>query len=725
MYRRYSYVCVLGASLTCLRCAVPGDNDTAAWRVNFTVPLLRERVGIRDALSVPGEEVDIREDGARVGDTFSVNLTDTVRTGSRYPLYRLAGVRGSDSLGIMRLRGVPDITFKYPLSREKMPGPLPQALPYRSVDTVTCSVIDHVTFHESSEPVFLTLVNSSRSLTLHNTVVRVRSNDTTFVLHGPVAEFSPGDSVRIPADVAGKSCSDSCVASLSTVVAPGTVIHPDDTIVAILSLDGLAVEEACLVDSALECVFDFTVPLPFAEPDFRLDYLDIGHAALELELENATPIEFRFEPVIDNVWDRNYCETNGICSLKELTRHAPDTAFFKGAIAPLTLAGSVDPRDPQTGTFRVALDDARLFGRWIDRFAFTLMPVRVKGYVAHPGKRITVNQHTAVGLNLPPPSLRIDRIVGSYAHGKAMPGPEERVPVDAFDSGDLLDSLRGKLHLARTDVSLDISFKIPDATRFESMECRCVVFPTNAPSIRDTLRWSMHNIHRDTSYTRDFELGRLVNTLPDSVGYVMDYRFAPDSRLHFDSGVVSCTPSGAFIDLEAEAIVHLDLYLAWGIEDTIGIGLGHTAAAVPATPLQVRNLSEAKLSASFTMGNSSALSGILFGLGCTREHYRVLEELEESRICPAILQSARESCFIPITGKEGIGLPVRNETLRNLVVLDEDDLERVLSADSVFFRWRLIIPPAATDALHDTDHVDIDALLTLEGIQSTTGLLRP
>jgi hypothetical protein len=79
--------------------------------------------------------------------------------------------------------------------------------------------------------------------------------------------------------------------------------------------------------------------------------------------------------------------------------------------------------------------------------------------------------------------------------------------------------------------------------------------------------------------------------------------------------------------------------------------------------------------------------------------------------------------YVNLLGNQGIVVPPRNTSAHSAILLTNNELDRILAADTARIRWGLEFLPQSSDALADNDTVTINSWLTIEGVNNLDSLL--
>ena len=125
--------------------------------------------------------------------------------------------------------------------------------------------------------------------------------------------------------------------------------------------------------------------------------------------------------------------------------------------------------------------------------------------------------------------------------------------------------------------------------------------------------------------------------------------------------------------------------------------------------------------------NNSNLNLSLFALVAPDTLMDTLDSLGMNEVYAFLKNpaSAAQNGYVNLFGDTGISVPKRDTTTEqyNAVVLNDQQLETLFSADSLNFRWWVLFNPQERDALIDTDFVYMRSRFGLQGINNTDSLL--
>lgn len=305
------------------------------------------------------------------------------------------------------------------------------------------------------------------------------------------------------------------------------------------------------------------------------------------------------------------------------------------------------------------------------------------------------------------------------------------VPVNLPWNNSVKDSLRGRFILKSVWGDMKVNTRMPEGAFIDTFLIDFIAYAPDSLAVQDTALTSFIHVNRDSTYYRSINMTNVVNTQSDSIAVAVRVHVPTGTRMRVVNDLKAGDPDfsryiGRMI-INVLTSYRINAKLDWEVIDTVNMDLGSSRFKILEALRFFRKLDQKRGTFEMWLKNNSNLNLSLFALAAPDALLDTLDSLSINEVSDLISTTGRaeERGFVNVFGKGGIIVPPRNnQTVQyNSVLLDDRQLETILAADSVGFRWCLRFNPQSRDALHDTDWVDLRSRLGVEGINNTDSLL--
>ncbi len=706
-----------------LHCSIPDENSSLSWYAKYSIPVIKKKFTTREIMFTNDSIVStFKEDSLLVGDTFHISFVDTFIDTHYTLLYFQENTSFTTTLDELQTRQIPPVTCTLAVPDSGYPTtPLPVSLPV-TLDTNTfIDYFEYIKIHPSSDSIKLFIRNTSAGAILKDISLTIFCNGIMLISLDTIPLLAPRDSIIRKISLAGKTIRNNLHYTVHAEISKGSIVDDNTGLQVTFDCNMQKIVKAVINDIYCDYTFGGTCMVPITFDTFDLAYVDILKSSIPIKILNSFPFDIEILPEIHSVFTIDYCKKENINSYADLEVTSIDSSQYLGnTISPLVIKGTDDIQNPVESRLNMSLSNGRFFPQWDPDYCISYISVHVNCHIKPRCKTIIIENTMPISLSITKPEICFTEIAGAYRTNKFYPGNLTTFPVPLPNASVIFNFLRNRFKLTRTNVDFSLQFLITDNTNIAAMDYKCI-FPhlNDTTCYGDTLDLKVQSIKKDTSYSFSAPLDSLVNTFPDSLGYVLNTTFPKNKEMIFGKDALINKPNYSYIQVFTKYGLQVNFYLVWQISDTIHIDLQDLHTPLDFNQTVIQTLQNMSLNVQCMLFNQTNLFGRLFGLAATEQHSRQLMDLMPEEISPEILSTEKASFFIPVLGDSGLILPRRNTSIMNNISLSDVKMNELVNSDSLIVRWGLLLPPTNADALTDTDYVFIDASFALEGIQST------
>jgi len=696
----YIGVCTILVLHSCTNVA---PNDSVVWDVNYTVPLLKEKVTV----SMLGlSEKNIKDDSARLGDTLYVKRNEQLYQQCKADIFTMPEMSHEWFGGNIVIR---KLKLESIVSGKKI-----RNIPFLSKgtsnakrqfwrDTVVFSQVKTIEFGNTSEVLRAVVKNQSTTTSISEISYSVISSTDTLVFN-TIDFLAPQDSVVIETGLNGFSVGNVIYIECSYV--PDCVSELNNHLLSFSTvLDGLHFSKATVNDSLLGFSLKYELDVPFGQAGFNASFVDIHSFSLPFTINNPLPVGIKVRSRINSVWDELYCRENSIETIEDISKNDMDSMYFKGdKIKDIFVERNKNNGFDDMRCHTIQISNSRILPSWDSQDSINSLHLSINAEVVVEGKMVTVENIERAGLQMGTPALSLKAIYGYYTYERRIDNPSEGIPILAQTSSstDIVKNFRNRLIPDQTNLDLGIKFMLPDDTRFENVDLVCRLFERDSNEILDSMLFTMNDISAGKKYSNQVSFNRIIGRLPDSLRYSLTYIIKPYKKIYLDNDVISFYNNSFYADFDARADMTLTMYLVWGILDTISIEINQNTVAFPLSSKNIALMKSKELGLSVSIHNNSNISGRLRAVQTNCDWGNA------------------ENVYL--LGDKGVVIPLRGNTMDNFISFCETDVRNLTNPDSLRVKWFIDLFPCEIDALKDTDFIEIIADLSLKGQHSTNSM---
>lgn len=670
---------------------------------------MKERLTVQNL----GINTILKDDPSKNGDTLFAKLTDTIK--KDYSAYVFSSDIDNSwhtgSILLSRFDRLKSILPKksgliYPKLDKKTNIPVEKILSWR--DTLKPGLFQLVEFGETAEKLIAKVKNNSTSVNLNDIQYKIISKYDT-VKFNAIDALSAGDSVIVSALLSGIKIGQELIVECQAL--PG-ISEITENCSGLLSFEtdfnGLHFSKAIISDSLVGMEVGYKIRYPVGCKGTKALFVDISKFNMPVIVRNTLPLSMKVTARINNIWDKDYCNANKIESCNDLYYMKPDSLFFKGnEIASVNVPAFTDINSEELSKCDISIENARILPDWDPKDSINVLDIVLNGRIEYSGKLIEIDNALNTGIRFKDPQMEISSILGLYSENKIIRSDPVKVPIlSTVPSADMLTNLKNRLLPAKTDVNLNVAFRIPDNTSFEDVDIKCLLFENNPGQVLDSLKFRVSDIRKGKKFSYNCSFDRIAEKLPDSIGYYLTYNIEAGKKIYLDKKVLNTEYGMVMAEFDVDAILDMKMNLVWSVVDTVNINFSRKIASFPISSKNIDLMENKEMELYATVSNNSNIVGRL----------------------SAVIESDSEDIYgkkttkIQLLGKEGILLPERGNTSDNRIAFNQDEIREIAKPESLDVKWNLELYPTGVDALRDSDYVDVDAEIVFKGEETTESM---
>jgi hypothetical protein len=695
-----------GAIIALLQCANPVDEPPLAWKSNVAAPLTNEHYFIGEKFD---DLFDFKNDLEIIkGDTisFAVSRNDTAtyeRTEKTFDtmFYRV-------KLGILSIQGAPEQNYS-----------IPSASAGTFIDTfsVPLQKIKNIVFYDTANNFLDFELSNNSDVSLSNVDFGIVGLGS-----GHIDALPAQSSHVFSYNVAGKSIND----SLTFIMGLTSPDATPKTLRVKFSFNGVKVFSMNVLDSLLAYSREYVNRYELTD-SINIDYVDLQDGMFIYKILNQSGVSFSLSCVHDHIWDAGYCESvslRGLGDFKTLTTPV-DSSKFKGTI-PNT---KINAAPSATEVIQIVnLSDSRLFTEWDTTINKSITNVRYTVATNPTGRYTTVSALDSLKFTIATLSFKFKRIAGTFTEPMEYEADTEKVAIDLPWNTTVKDSLRGKFILKNVWADLELKTKMTADSHIDTLGIDFIAFDPESTVVRDSLITRFVNVSNDSVYSRAMNIADVANCFSDSIAIAVRVHIPTGTKFKFTNttDLLDNNIIGKMV-IDAYTNFRLNAKLDWEVDDTVNMDLGSSRTKLPEAFQYFRKMQQRSGTFEMWVRNNTNLNVSLFALVAPDALMDTLDSLSMNKMY-AYLKSkdkAISAGYIDLFGENGVKIPQRDTTTEyyDTVELNELQIQKLVSADSLNFRWWIQFKPQPRDALKKKDFIDIKSRLGIRGTNNTDSLL--
>jgi hypothetical protein len=274
---------------------------------------------------------------------------------------------------------------------------------------------------------------------------------------------------------------------------------------------------------------------------------------------------------------------------------------------------------------------------------------------------------------------------------------------------------------------MTVATSLPDSAFLGKLNVNFrVVAPDFPGTITDT-NITLGNVKKDTSYNRALVISNVVNNFPDSVKILTNVTVPKGTKIRAINDRATAQNVGtmtvkSFVDYK------LNAYFDWTIHSLTTMDLGADTFSLNEKDIRLaRRMENRTASFDFDVVNHTNVFISLYALFAPDSLHAV--QLQNDTLVPTGLFNdmvltpglAETNGYVNILGTNGVYIPTRNGDTTNSVVLDNDQLNTILTTTKGAMRWMVKFhpnPSGANDSLTNVDYIRIRSSFHFEGVSN-------
>lgn len=720
---------VLAGAVVLLRCANPVDEPPLEWRSNVEAPITNERFIIGEELDnlFKFDDLDIinvawryyndpatLEQDTVKGDTvvFSTSNTDSSSFESHEDTLGEKDYHGK--IGPIAIRGASDQQTTVPIPAVSGSFSAPVSVTMQQVYTVQ--------FDSTSGTLQVRITNNGGA-NLEDVVLGIAGVDTA-----DVGEIAAGETEVAELDVAGKT-----IYNTADFFVGGTT--PGDAGMEVLldySVNGLVANYLQVNDSLVNFTVEYENAYELTDT-IDVNYIDIGEGWFIYAIDNYTGLDLYIQSIHQHMWISSWCEENGLYSIEDLANFDDvDSSNFFGKITAGNSRVEVKANTEQDFSLK-NLGTSRLFAEWADSTKTSVTKVKYIVSSGTPvGDTVTLSAEDSLRFVISTSErFKFKEMMGTLTENYERQSDTQKVAINLPWDNSVKDSLRGRFILEQVWGDVLLNPGLPERAFIDTMKIDLIAFSPDSPAVRDSTQVELVNVSRDSSYFRNMDITDVANLYADSIAIAVKVFIPKDTRMRIVNDLTVHDEDydkyiGRMI-VNVRSNFRLNAKLDWTVDGMVNMDLGTSRFEVLEAMRYFGKLEERSATFEMWLSNYSNLNLSLMALAAPDALMDTLDSLPMNDVYLMLMdpELAAENGYVNLFGDTGVAVPKRDttDTMHNVVLFDDDQLERMFTCDSLNFRWWVQFREQDRDALNDTDFIDMRSRLGISGINNTDSLL--
>ncbi len=704
-------------------CSMPSDVEPAQWRMLMEIPITTERIELRELIEdeeLFGDmELNFGEDDSS-GDTVRLRKDGSEEYYVERELVVIETSMVEETLGPRTLENTPrvDVLFEYPQEltnqiNEMLIGDLPE-ITYEMEPQVHVEKFEDIRFlrfDESSPPLPATIQNESDA---DLTDIKITLESDGKAIGTVLSDYlAANEAMTTSIPIKEKTLCDSLIITVEATILADSAPKEGDGLQISLAMDGLIVSEAEVIDSMVDYQEPFAGSFGISD-SFRLKSIDLDDAILRCELKNPSMLKFEIKGIIENAWNRQYAQEMVLDSVMQLDKSDLDSSEFAGDLLSDTICGSNWEKDFYLKTMRV-------FPKWDSDSGKSLVSYRYTVKSIAEGNFVRFHKDSAIVFKLIPVKFPFMRARGSFT--QAMNEQFSSQQVIGFDwEASITDSLRKAFRFGAADMKMELVPNFPSGSSLDQLWISVGLKEKNKTDTLAGFDSLLYRISADSIKTINVAVDELLNAWADTI------EFEGELSLPALSDMVLYNSKDAYGNYSDKLRIgmnvkwSLDVPLSWEIIDTIGMELDRSSFDMDEGFDWANKIENRRLKIDLDILNGTNLNLVVHALAASKEHKEELDSYPRSLLGKWGPMSQWPNLFL-LFEYDGLKIAPRNQKSSSTVLLDKKGMDAVLSGDSCYIRWFLMMPKNELDAMKSDDYIDLNVTAVIEGVGRTDSLL--
>ncbi|MFW6221852.1 MAG: hypothetical protein ACOC4C_05235, partial [Fibrobacterota bacterium] len=710
--RILSYVVCFSASYIC--CSLPSDIEPAKWSVNMELPITDKRHGVRDLISesVGGDmELYFGNDDS-VSDTLSFIKRDSLSYSIERPLVSSDTSVVQETLGALRLANTPavDVVFTLMVDHtEEFDGQsLPRSIPVDHSKDESLGSLHSVTFDEACPDLSVTITNTSQQADIRGIRISLLDGGDTI---GRVDKRSidARSSAEVSVPVAGETMRDPVTIAVRCTIPEGSIIEKGDGLGIKFTLDDLIASAAELSDSMINYSEVFTGEFGIAD-SIRLKAIDLTDAYMQFEIQNPTMLRIGLTGVIEDAWDATFAQDNSYESVEQ-TSSITDSSYFAGIVLDDTVS-----RTPEEIHYskRLLLNDIRAFPTWSTDSAKSLLKYQYRVRSLPDGRVVRFNKNDVIVFRLVPEQFPFIRIHGEFIETMNESFQEQQDVGFEWESA-ILDSLKRSFRFESALMSLQFTPKLSTGSLIDCLDIHMEINDLAYSDQTITADEQFTGVSPDSLYQTHMDMACLLNNWPETLGFDGYIAIPKGSEIILHNEQNERGEYRSALSIGMDLTWTLKIPFSWQVLDTIRTALEMSTFFIDEEGLEwTQKIENRRITLSLDVYNNTNLHAVIHAVGAGEGHEDELMAYPESLAYAGETSSEWPNVF-SLCGADGLRVAPRMTRSESQMLLEENALGPLFSGEEISIRWFLTMPRCNSDALTDTDYLDLKAKAVIEG----------
>ncbi len=729
---------VCGIALTAFFCSNPSD---VRWKSTYDFPISNKKfnlakdiqewfgldtvdnfymLGINDT-TPEGRDTVIDGDTTGFAVTFNDTATPEIDRESLDP------DTIKDSIGPIPLQDAPQVSHSIGLSA----GNVPAGTSLNAADNVTLTNIYTILFHANSAALQVDVTNSTGT-TIDRLVLGIgtHSGDT---IRDTANGLAPNATQTLEYDMAGRRLDSIVGVRTELTFNSGATITAGDAIDITFSMQNMTASGLTALDSVFSMSETYSSDYEITD-SMKIDYIDIEEGFFRYKIMNRTGLPLQVEGVHNGLWITSTCIRNNVDHRDSLFKFANATDSSNAFSGYITVGTRNIPPQDTIDFGKINISKNRMLPFWNDSESVTRVSYALST-VAPTGRRITLSEHDSFKFIITPVAVNFNEMLGMLTETRIDTADTSFIEIPFPWNDESKDSLRGSFILKKAIEQVESRIALPEGSFLDSLDLHLHLFHPDSSGITNDTVITLTNVRNDSTFVRSVDITDIVNTFPDSVGLLSSSRIAKGTRVRIINNQSVYEEEVGGMTLNTYSTYAFKAFFDWRIDGSATLDLGYVKFGIDDMLKKLSKIEEKEAVFHLNAGNYTNVHLRLFALmapdtfeaadGSMQMLVDTLDTISVHRTLSLISDpAAHDSGYINLFGTEGVYVPPRDSAANSTVRLTEEEFSRIANADTCAIRWlvRFLEDDDPRTAMHDSDYIQVDSWIHLEGINSVDSL---
>ena len=717
-----------GLAAMVIRCANPVDEPPLRWRSNIQVPVTNERFVIGEELDnlFLFEDLDILNVDERCYDDLMKLEPDTIKGDT--VVFSALNLDSAEfesheepfadklyhvNLGLIPVTGAPVMrdTFPVPAVADTFSLPL----------TVTLDSVYSIDFADTAANRLEIELTNTGGATFTDVTIGI----TGVAVSDPVT-INPQQSAAVTLDMRDKTIghtADLVMKGASDGAAAGSLAIA-------FSLNGLLADQLTVNDHLINFTVEYINPYVLTDT-VNVHYIDIADGFFSYKILNYTSLNLRVRGIHEHMWTTSFSRQHGFSSVDDLT-NLSSADSLDGFLGKITDAAVIITPNVEETFSKENLSSCRMFTEWDPDSLRTVTRVRYIVSSGVPqGDSVTLKATDSLLFTISTQAFKFKELEGVLTETYERQSDTQKVAINLPWNNSVKDELRGKFLLKKVWGDIMIRTGMPEGAYLDALHIQIIAYSPDSTSVRDSTAVTLVNVGPDSTFRQSIDITNVANAYSDSIALEVRVNVPEGTRMRVVNDLEAPEPD--FDKYIGRMKIHiitsarLNAQLNWQVDSMVNMDLGSSRFPVPEAMRYFSKFEDRSAEFEMWLTNNSNLNLSLLALVAPDALMDTLDSLPMSEVYSVLKHSTAAVArgFVKLFGDTGISVPKRDTSWaqHNVVLLNDQQLETILTTDSLNFRWIIQFREQDPDALTDTDYVDMKSRLRVSGINTTDSLL--